>query len=335
MLVSQMALFTSEVCLCHDPGAKGKRPDGTPNLHPEQVARLSNLLSAMRGEWKDEFGSQLEVCEPEVDVSEEQLLRVHTQEYLDWMTTKFAQTRFGNMGIRVNLDRETVISRGTEKAAIRAAGLVIAAVDIVLGDAVVEPSRPSRAFVMARPPGHHAETGKAGGFCIYNNVLVGVAHAQAVHGVGNVAILDFDVHHGNGDEEISWCDPTRLYASSHEEALWPNTGATRGCDGLHGQIFSYPLPPGCGSSEFRQAWQDDLLPAVVEFKPEAIFLSAGFDAHHADPLASMTLTEDDFEWITAEVTKFGLPIISVLEGGYNVDALVPCVKAHLQALIRS
>jgi acetoin utilization deacetylase AcuC-like enzyme len=146
------------------------------------------------------------------------------------------------------------------------------------------------------------------------------------------------VHHGNGDSDISFCDPTRLYASSHEAELWPKTGATWGCDGLHGQILNAPLPPGCGSDEFREAWQSTILPAVREFEPEAIFLSAGFDAHADDPLASMQLTDDDFSWITAQCCALGggsLPIISVLEGGYNIDALEGSVRAHLDALVHS
>ena len=328
---SPLALFTSEVCLQHNPGAKGKRPDGTPNLHPEQVDRLASLQAAMRGPWKAEFGSLLHVLEPEVDATEAQLLRVHTPQYLEFLQQKFAQSQ-RRPPMRVNLDRDTVISGGTQAAASRAAGLVIAAVDAVLSR---RDDEPSRAFVMVRPPGHHAEAGRCGGFCIYNNVLVGVAHAQAMHGIGNVAILDFDVHHGNGDEEISWCDPTRLYASTHEEALWPGTGATRGCDGLHGQILSQPLPPHCGSEQFREVWRSEIFPVVREFRPDAVFLSAGFDAHADDPLASMQLTEADFEWITKEVTSLGLPVISVLEGGYNVEALESCVRAHVRALINS
>ena len=272
---SPVALFTSEVCLGHEPGAKGKKADGTPNLHPEQVERLATLLRAMRGSWKSEFGSLMQVHEPEADVTEEQLLRVHTKDYLETLNQKFAQSQ-RRPPMRVNLDRDTVISAGSQAAALRAAGLVIAAVDAVLGGGPSHhPEQPSRAFVMARPPGHHAETSKCGGFCLFNNVLIGVAHAQAVHGVANVAILDFDVHHGNGDAEISWCDPTRLYASTHEEALWPGTGAVTGCDGLHGQILSQPLPPDCSSELFRQAWRDEIFPAVRKFGAEVVFLSAG------------------------------------------------------------
>lgn len=176
------------------------------------------------------------------------------------------------------------------------------------------------------------------GFCIYNNVMVGVAHAQAVYGLTRVAIIDFDVHHGNGDSDISWCDPTRLYASSHEMGIWPHTDALPTCDGLHGQILSADLPTGGGSKEFRAAWRDELLPSIRAFEPEAIFISAGFDAHADDPLAALKLSDDDFEWITAEITELsdgGLPIISVLEGGYNIDRLEHSVRTHVHTLIHS
>jgi len=332
LLATPVRLFTSELCLQHDPGTKGKLPDGTPNTHPESVLRLERLLEAMRGdEWSAEFGDKLHIEDSlEVDATEEQILRVHTPEYLKRLDYIFAQSQ-RRPYMRVNLDRDTVVSRGSQAAAARAAGLVIAAVDDMLSARGTD-GDVSRAFVMVRPPGHHAEAGRGGGFCIYNNVLMGVAHAQA-HGVGKVAILDFDVHHGNGDSDLSWCDATRLYASSHEAHIWPGTGATWGCDGMHGQIINCPLPPSCGPADFRKAWRDTLLPAVVEFEPEVIFLSAGFDAHADDPLASMQLDDDDFAWLTKQVAALGLPIVSVLEGGYNVDALVGSVHAHLKALV--
>ena len=335
-LATPLTLYTSDVCLGHDPGAKGKKKDGSPNWHPESVKRLTRLLEA-KDEWRAELGSELlQIRELEQDVTEEQLLRVHTPQYLKRLEGLFANTQRPGPACRVNLDRDTVLSAGTQAAAARAAGLVVAAVDDVLERAKAGgDGAPPRAFVMVRPPGHHAEAGKGGGFCVYNNVLLGVAHAQAAHGLGNVAILDFDVHHGNGDAEISFCDPTRLYASSHESELWPMTGAEWGCDGLHGQLLNCPLPVGCGPDEFRAAWRDVLLPAVRDFGAEAVFLSAGFDAHAADPTATMTLGEEDFAWLTQEVAQLGLPIVSVLEGGYNVDALEKCVRAHVRALVHS
>ena len=176
------------------------------------------------------------------------------------------------------------------------------------------------------------------GFCFYNNVLVGVAHAQAVHGLKKVAILDFDVHHGNGDEEIAEVDPSRLYVSSHEVPNFPGTGEEAGRQGEHKKVVNAPLPEGAGSAQFRRAWRDVLLPAVRRWQPEAIFLSAGFDAHADDPLSGVRLRHADFAWLTREVAAIGggrLPIVSVLEGGYNVTALEDSVHTHLDALIYS
>ena len=191
---------------------------------------------------------------------------------------------------------------------------------------------------MARPPGHHAEEDGPQGFCFYNNVLIGVAHAQRRHGVGRIAILDFDVHHGNGDADITRGDPSLLYVSSHEVPNFPGTGEVKGRDGEHRNVVSAPLPPNAGSAAFRRAWRDTLLPAVRAFRPEALFLSAGFDAHRDDPLSSTMLSDEDFKWITQQVAKLGggkLPIVSVLEGGYNVDALEGSVRTHIDALIHS
>jgi len=198
--------------------------------------------------------------------------------------------------------------------------------------------RPRRAFVMSRPPGHHAEVDSAQGFCFYNNVMVGVAHAQKKYGLKRVAILDFDVHHGNGDSDICFADPSWLYVSSHETPNFPGTGETPGREGDYGNCINAPLPANAGSGAFRRAWSNQLLPAVRSFKPEAIFLSAGFDAHSNDPLSSTQVTDDDYAWLTAEVAAIGggnLPIVSVLEGGYNVEQLAKSVRVHLKALISS
>ena len=164
--------------------------------------------------------------------------------------------------------------------------------------------------------------------------MVGVAHAQAVHGLKKVAILDFDVHHGNGDAEIAWSDPSRLYVSTHESPSFPGTGTQRGRDGPHRNVINEPLSAGAGSWQFRNAWRWRLLPAIRAFQPEAIFLSSGFDAHKDDPLSSTRLTDADFQWLTAEVAALGRPIVSVLEGGYNVDVLERSVRTHLKTLIQ-
>ena len=328
-------LYTSQVCVGHQPGSGGWMGRD----HPERPERLQNLLQALRSKWIYEFGDKLQVHEPKADVTDEQLLRVHTRAHL--VKTEFAlTTAAAGLGVlKVNLDADTIASPGTRAAARRAAGLVVAAVDDVLQPLSTPPSRrPRRAFVMARPPGHHAEADRAMGFCFYNNVLVGVAHAQAVHGLKKVAILDFDVHHGNGDEEIAEVDPSRLYVSSHEVPNFPGTGEEAGRQGEHKNVVNAPLPEGAGSAQFRRAWRDVLLPAVRRWQPEAIFLSAGFDAHADDPLSGVKLRHADFAWLTREVAAIGggrLPIVSVLEGGYNVTALEESVHTHLEALIYS
>jgi acetoin utilization deacetylase AcuC-like enzyme len=352
-----VAVYTSEVCVQHDPGPQ----------HPECPARLQRLRQALREDWLPEFGEHLLVCEPDIDVTREQLLRVHTQKHVKRVQGAFSQAQVaGLVGARLPLDADTLVSGGTGAAASRAAGLVIAAVDDVLGgqmktaplpggkklfddrsarkvkqgtgSMVTLPtvdSRPRRAFVMARPPGHHAEAESAQGFCFFNNVMVGVAHAQQVYGLKRVAVLDFDVHHGNGDSDITLADPGWLYVSSHETPNFPYTGETPGRTGEHRNVVNSPLPPNAGSGEFRRAWREQLLPAVRSFRPEAIFLSSGFDAHANDPLSSIQLTDADYEWLTAEVAGIGggnLPIISVLEGGYNVEQLVKSVRVHVKTL---
>mmetsp|Transcript_35429 Transcript_35429/g.111335 ORF Transcript_35429/g.111335 Transcript_35429/m.111335 type:complete len:365 (+) Transcript_35429:34-1128(+) len=325
-----VSVYTSDVCVLHEPG----RPSLAGYTHPEQPARLKRLLTAVRTRWVKEFGSSLRLLEPEVDVTAKQLLRVHTRAHLNRLNDAFARARLFR---KAKLDSDTIASPGSRAAVLRAAGLVVRAVDDLLGaEAAGNGSASRRAFVMVRPPGHHAERGSPQGFCFVNNVLVGVAHAQAVHGVGRVAILDFDVHHGNGDADIAEPDPTRLYVSSHEVPNFPGTGEERGATGRHRTILSAPLGSSSGSAEFRRAWRDELLPAVRAFQPEAIFVSAGFDAHAEDPLSSCLLSDADFAWITAEVAKIGrgaLPIISVLEGGYNVERLDRSVRAHVKALI--
>jgi acetoin utilization deacetylase AcuC-like enzyme len=331
-----VALYTSDVCVGHDPG-RG---------HPEAPARLRGLLSALRNEWVPEFGQHLRVFdEREADVTDEQLLRVHTVDHVAKVSAAFDRAKRGLnpvIGMRVNIDADTIVSPGTQAAARRGAGLVVAAVDDLLsrrgwvgGPFTGTNKRPRRAFVMVRPPGHHAEADGPQGFCFFNNVMVGVAHAQAVHGVRRVAILDFDVHHGNGDADIAWAQQNRLYASTHEVPLYPGTGETAGRDR---NVLSVPLSANAGSAEFRRAWRSRLLPAVRMFNPEVVFLSSGFDAHKDDPLSSVTLTDDDFAWITAEVASLGfgrIPIISVLEGGYNVKQLEQSVRTHVLALINS
>ena len=266
-LRTPVAVFTSKACLSHEPGW----------LIPEAPKRLAALYSAAYNEWAAEFGAFIELHEPEADVTEEQLLRVHTAAHLQKLAAAFGRT--GGFPLpNVNLDADTVVSPGSRVACTRASGLVVAAVDEVLG----AESATRRSFCMLRPPGHHAEPERAMGFCIYNNVMVGVAHAQAAHGVGRVAVLDFDVHHGNGCAAMVRDHPDRLYASSHQRGLFPLgvsafTPEGGGRAGTHGNVLSSVLPAGSGSDAFFRAWREDLLPQVEAFEPEAIFISAGFD----------------------------------------------------------
>lgn len=266
-LRTPVAVFTSEACLSHEPGW----------LIPEAPKRLAALYSAAHNEWAAEFGDFMEVCEPEADATEEQLLRVHTPLHLQRLDAAFGRT--GGFPLpNVNLDADTVVSPGSRAACTRAAGLVVAAVDEVMSPA----SATRRSFCMLRPPGHHAEPDRPMGFCLFNNVMVGAAHAQAAHGVGRVAVLDFDVHHGNGCAAMVRDHPDRLYASSHQRGLFPLgvsafTPEGSGRAGVHGNVLSSVLPAGSGSDAFLRAWRDQLLPQVEAFEPDAIFISAGFD----------------------------------------------------------
>jgi acetoin utilization deacetylase AcuC-like enzyme len=251
-----------------------------------------------------------------------QLLRVHDAALLDTVLETRSQQR-------VALDPDTVLSPASAEAALRAAGAAVAAVDTVIsGDA------PS-AFCAVRPPGHHATRQEAMGFCLFNSVAVAAAHALDKHGLARVAIVDFDVHHGNGTQAIFAAEPRVQYLSSHQMPLYPETGDAheRGV----GNIFNAPLPPGTGSRGFRAAWSGHLLPAIDAFRPQLLLVSAGFDAHWRDPLAQLQLDTADFAWITAELRLLAERhaqgrIVSMLEGGYDLQALRECSVAHVEAL---
>lgn len=193
------------------------------------------------------------------------------------------------------------------------------------------------AFVAMRPPGHHAETARAMGFCFFNNAAIAARHAQRHHGAGRVAILDWDVHHGNGTQDIFWNDPSVLYCSIHEMPLYPGTGAPSET-GEHGTILNAPMEPGDGSVVFRDLMERVVLPRMEAFQPDLLIVSAGFDAHWRDPLASINLTETDFGWATQRVMGLadkvcGSRVVSVLEGGYDLEALAKSASAHLDALM--
>lgn len=231
----------------------------------------------------------------------------------------------------LRLDPDTAMSPGSLEAALRAAGAVVAAIDAVFADV----ADPRRAFCAVRPPGHHA-TGKLPmGFCLFNSIAVGAAHALARADVNRVAVIDFDVHHGNGTQDIFASDARVLYVSSHQSPLYPGTGAASEL-GV-GNLVNLPLPPGSGSREFAQAWTQVGLPAIDAFAPDLVLVSAGFDAHRLDPLANLNLESDDYAWLTRELVTLAERhsegrIVSALEGGYSLTALRECTHAHVTAL---
>lgn len=296
------ALFTHPVCLQHDTGSG----------HPERAERLQAVLAAL---------AALPFARHEApQASEEQILRVHTRLHLE----RIKNARPGP------LDADTIISDRSYEAALRTAGAVCAAVDAVTVGMV------KNAFCAIRPPGHHAEANRAMGFCLFNNVAIGALHARAAHGLQKVAVLDFDVHHGNGTEEVAWDDPDFFFASTHQWPHYPGSGAA-GDRGGSENIHNIPLEENCGSARFHQAWQEQIFPRLLAFSPAIILISAGFDAHAADPLGSLGLTAEDFGHITAEIVRIagktcGGRLVSTLEGGYNLAALAESALAHVNAL---
>jgi acetoin utilization deacetylase AcuC-like enzyme len=248
---------------------------------------------------------------------------VHTDRYVDAL-----EEARPNEGY-VYLDGDTMMEPSTWEVVLRGVGGTLRAVDAVLdGEA-------QNAFVACRPPGHHAESERAMGFCLFNNIGIGARHAQKKHGLKKVAIVDFDVHHGNGTQEIFYSDPSVLYASTHQMPLYPGTGAMS--ETGTGNIFNAPLSPGDGGVKLREAFNDRILPALDAFGPELIVVSAGFDAHERDPLASLRMVEDDFAWVTRKLMESAEKLcagrlVSVLEGGYDLQGLSGSVKAHVSEL---
>jgi len=232
----------------------------------------------------------------------------------------------------VRIDADTTMSPGSFEAALRAAGGALRAVDEVMSETV------ANAFVATRPPGHHAETAVPMGFCLFNNVAIAARHAQSQHGAERVAIVDFDVHHGNGTQDIFWSDPSVMYCSTHQMPLYPGTGAVSE-RGEHNSIVNAPLRPGDGGDQFRAAFETAILPRLRDFRPDLVIISAGFDAHMRDPLANLNLTEPDFAWATQKLMEIADQsaqgrVVSVLEGGYDLEGLARSVAAHVTALMR-
>ena len=302
-------LYGHGACLEHDTGPG----------HPERIDRLRAVQAALAAEG---FAGLERVEAPAAD--RDQLARCHPEAYVEQI---FALAPADGS---VRLDPDTVMSPGSLEASLRSAGAVIAGVDAVLG------GEAENAFCATRPPGHHAEPGRPMGFCIFNSVVIGALHARAAHGIERIAVVDFDVHHGNGTEAAFRADPDLVYLSSHQYPHYPGTGPAeeRGV----GNIFNAPLAPGSGSAEFRAVYRNRLLPALDAFQPELVLISAGFDAHARDPLAQLNLVEDDYAWITGELREIALRhaggrIVSTLEGGYDLDALAASTAAHVETLM--
>jgi acetoin utilization deacetylase AcuC-like enzyme len=287
--------------------------------HPESPARIKAVMDALA----DPAFAGLDRREaPRATI--DQIARVHPRQFVeDLLAAVPAQGA-------VQVDGDTVLSPGSGEAALRAAGAVVAAVDAVIG------GQGRNAFCAVRPPGHHAEPARAMGFCLFNSIAVGALHARAAHGLERVAVIDFDVHHGNGTQASFWDDRDLFYASSHQSPLYPGTGsaAERGV----GNIVNAPLRPGSGSQEFRAAYRDRILPALRDFQPDIVLISAGFDAHADDPLAGLNVATADYAWVTAELCQAAVEtaqgrVVSALEGGYDLHALADAAGAHVRALM--
>ncbi len=303
-------LFSHPACADHDPG----------RMHPERPDRVRAALAALSG---PDFGALLRREAPRA--TREQLCQVHPGDYVDHVLSAVPDSGY------VGLDGDTILSPGSGEAALRAAGAAAAAVDaVVAGEA-------DNAFCAVRPPGHHAEPSVAMGFCMFNNVAVAALQAREVHGLQRVAVVDFDVHHGNGTQAMFWNDAKLFFGSTHQMPLYPGTGAAAE-RGIAGNIVNAPLPSGAGSEHFRAAMSETVIPALRRFLPDLILVSAGFDAHADDPLAGLNFHDDDYAWVTAELLAVAGDVcdgrlVSTLEGGYDLDALGRSVAAHVRALM--
>jgi acetoin utilization deacetylase AcuC-like enzyme len=293
----------------------------TPPGHPERPDRLRAVERALEAE-KFQMLARAEAPQAPFEI----VALCHPMDYITEL--RDASPKEG----MVQLDADTTMSPGSFEAALRAAGGGVLAVDEVLA------KRATNAFVATRPPGHHAETARPMGFCFFDNAAIAARYAQDHHGIARVAIVDFDVHHGNGSQEIFWADKTVMYCSTHQMPLFPGTGAVIE-SGEYDTIVNAPLRPGDGAEKFRAAFESRILPRLADFQPEMIVISAGFDAHYRDPLANLNLVEEDFAWATQKIMDVadrcaGGRIVSLLEGGYDLQALGNSVAAHVTALMR-
>jgi len=292
----------------------------TPEGHPERADRLRALNLALE---HDRFAS-LERIEAEA-AAEDFVLLAHPEEHLN-----FVRGAIPEEGIEA-VDADTYASPKSFEAALRGIGGAIAAVDRVFS------GKADNAFVACRPPGHHAEKSKAMGFCFFNNVAIAARHAQRTYGAERVAIVDWDVHHGNGTQDIFWDDPSVLFCSTHQMPLYPGTGAKDETGA--GNIVNAPLSANNGSDHFRDAFKSRVLTALDNFRPDFILISAGFDAHHRDPLAQINLVAGDFDWATGRLLEVAdrsanNRVVSLLEGGYDLEGLAESAAIHIHRLMK-
>jgi len=304
-------MYSHADCAQHDTGPQ----------HVEQMARLGAVLDGLSG---DDFGDLERIEAPRADRAT--LTLAHSEPFVDAIFALIPDS-----GIR-NVDPDTMVSPRSGEASLRAAGAVCAAVDAVIA------GHATNAFCAVRPPGHHAEADRAMGFCLFNTIAIGALHARAKHGIGRAAVVDFDVHHGNGTQSLFWDDRNLFFGSTHQMPLYPGSGAV--AETGAGNIFNAPLRSGDGSAEFRFAMKERVLPALVAFSPDLILISAGFDAHRDDPLGGLNLVEDDYAWITRELIDIAAThcdgrLVSALEGGYNLSALASSAAAHVGALLEA
>ena len=299
--------------ITHEAGYEHLMPPG----HPEQVARLAHVLEALEGKALTRVAAPM--------AAEDDLLRVHPRSHLERLRKAAPETGWAQ------LDGDTFLSPGTMEAAWRAAGGAVRAVDMVMtGEA-------RNAFVAMRPPGHHAERETPMGFCLFGTVAVAAMHALEHHGLARVAVVDFDVHHGNGTQDLLEEEARVFFASSHQSPLWPGSGGAHETGG-HDNVLNLPLAPGTGSARFRKAWEEQVFPRLRAHKPDLILVSAGFDAHRDDPLANLELEDGDFGWVTEQLCGLADELcegrlVSCLEGGYDLAALGRSAAAHVDAFI--
>lgn len=303
--------------LTHSAGLDHETPAG----HPERPDRLRALERALE---EEAFQSLIREQAPRGDIGLAEL--AHPADYVEMIVNAAPAD-----GI-VSVDADTSMSPGSMEALLRYLGATQHAVDEVVG------GRVGNAFCGMRPPGHHAEKVRAMGFCLFNFAAIAARYAQKTHGLERVAVIDFDVHHGNGTQDIFWSEPTLFYGSTHQMPLYPGTGAAS--ETGVGNIFNAPLDPGDGGAEFRAAMEQKILPALEKFRPDLVIISAGFDAHARDPLANLNFSDEDFGWVTTRLMEVadracGGRVVSFLEGGYDLVGLADSAKAHVRALMRA